>query len=106
MQSPKAKELLSSRDEIMDMLLNLLKSQEVAALTFEMIEKRCQTDELTGAVTVRAMIQLFAMCRRVEMLIQSLKSITLSVAEVALIARAVPSRTCCDILCVKIGVGK
>jgi len=68
-KSPKTKKLLSSRDKIMDMLLDLFESHKVAALTFEMIEKRCQTDELTGAVTVRAMVQLFAMRQRAQMLV-------------------------------------
>ena len=52
----KAEQLLSSRDEIMDMLLNLRKSHKLAALTFEMIEKCRQTYELAVAATVGAMI--------------------------------------------------
>jgi hypothetical protein len=40
------------------------------------------------------------------MLVQPLKITKLSVAEVALIVEAVPSRTCCNILCTRIGVGK
>lgn len=38
------------------------------------------------------------------MLVQCSDSTVLSVAEVALEARAIPSRTCCDILCVRVGV--
>jgi hypothetical protein len=36
----KAKQLLSSCDEIMDMLLDLLESHKLAALTFEVIKER------------------------------------------------------------------
>jgi hypothetical protein len=47
----------------MNLLLNLLKSHKVTALTFEMIEKRGQSYELATAATVRAMIQLLAVYR-------------------------------------------
>jgi hypothetical protein len=40
MRLRKAEQLLSSRDEIMDMLLNLFESHKLAVLTFEVIEKR------------------------------------------------------------------
>jgi hypothetical protein len=57
----KNKQLLLTRDEIMDMLLNPFKSHKAATLTFKMIEKRCQAYELAIATAVWAMVQLFAM---------------------------------------------
>jgi hypothetical protein len=40
------------------------------------------------------------------MLVECSKSVVLSVAEIALVAGAVPSRMCCDVLYVGVRVGK
>lgn len=61
----KANKLLLSCNEIVNLLLNIFKPHEVTALTFKMIEKRCQAAKLTTAAAVRAMIQLLAMGWRI-----------------------------------------
>ena len=84
-----ANKLLLSCDETVNMLLNHFKRHEVTALTFKMIDKRCQAAKLTIAAGIRAMVQLLTMGRRIQMLVQCLKGIILSVTEVALIVRAI-----------------
>ena len=61
----KVEQLLSARDEIVNMLLYFLESYIVAAFTFKVTEKRCQAWELAVTTAIRAMIKLFAMGRRV-----------------------------------------
>lgn len=48
----KADQLLPSRNETMDVLLNLLEARKAAALTFQVIEKRSQAYELAVAVAI------------------------------------------------------
>jgi len=54
--SREADQLPFSRNEIVHLLLNLLKPHEMAAFTLEMVEQRCQAYELAIAAAVRAMI--------------------------------------------------